>query len=76
MQQRPIIALCVTHVIFGLCQLFAYNLYGWLALVGVWALIIVKTWIEVRTLPNKVIQTAAQTAWFIFLLAALQAGHV
>jgi hypothetical protein len=76
MQPRPIIALILRALIFGVFQLLAYKAYGVPALVGAWTAVVIVTLIDVKSTVAKVSQTAAQTAWFIFLLTAIYSKHL
>ncbi len=76
MEPRPIIALILRQVIYGLFQLLAYHAYGWIFLVGAWTVLIVVCWIEMKSSLHKVSETIVQTAWFIFILSAVHTGHV
>ncbi len=76
MQPRPIIALILNQLVFVAFQWLAYQAYGWPGLVAAWGILVVLTWIEVRFVGFKIAQTAVQTAWFIFVLAAVHSGTV
>ena len=76
MESRPIIALILRQVIYGLFQLLAYHAYGWMFLVGAWTLLIVVCWIERKSTVYKIAESVVQTAWFVFILSAVHTGHV
>ncbi len=76
MQPRPIIALILRAVIFAAFQLLAYKTYGLPGLVGAWTAVVIVTLIDVKTTVAKVSQTAVQTAWFVFILAAIYSNHL
>ncbi len=76
MVQRPMIASILRAFVFAACQFFAYQTYGLSALVIVWAVIVVGTWIDVKTTKAKVAQTAVQTAWFVFILAVIHSKQM
>lgn len=76
METRPIIALIIYQVAFAALQLLAYNSYGRLFLVAAWAVVIVATWIDRRTVVHKIVQSGIQTAWFVSLLAGVEQGQI
>lgn len=76
MEPRPIIALILRALIFIAFQFLAYKSYGIPALVAAWGVIIITTWIGVKTKVAKVSQTAVQTAWFVIMLVVIHTGQI
>jgi hypothetical protein len=71
MKTRPAIALVLRVLIYGAFQFLAFKYYQLPGLVVAWAAIIIVTFIDVQATVAKVIQTVAQTAWFIYILAVI-----
>jgi len=76
MQPRPTIALILRAFVYATCQFFAYKAYGVPILVTVWAVIIIGTWIDIKTTTAKVAQTVVQTAWLAFILGVIHMNQI
>lgn len=76
MQPRPTIALILRAFVYAACQLLAYKAYGVPILIVAWAIIVIGTWIDIKTTTAKVAQTAVQTAWFAFILGVIHMNQI
>jgi hypothetical protein len=76
MEPRPTIALILRALIFVSFQFLAYKSYGLPVLIVAWAVIIITTWIDVKTMVAKVSQTVVQTAWLVVILALIHSEQI
>jgi hypothetical protein len=65
---RPILAAILQQAIFIVFQASADVAHGWPALVGAWALVMIFTWVQERSVTWRVVQSVVQTLCLLTLL--------
>lgn len=76
MDPRPTIAVILRVLVLAAFQFLSYKTYGLTGVVVAWAVIVITTWIDVKTTKSKIAQTAVQTAWFIFILGVVHTNQL
>ncbi len=76
MDPRPTIALILRAFVYAAFQFLAYKCYGVPILIVAWAVIIIGTWIDVKTTAAKIAQTVVQTACFVFILGVIHMNQI
>ncbi|MDQ7784352.1 MAG: hypothetical protein RDU20_15810 [Desulfomonilaceae bacterium] len=76
MEPRPTIALILRAFVYAAFQYMAYKIYGVPILVAAWAIIMIGTWIDIKTTTAKIAQTVVQTGWFAFILGVIHMNRI
>lgn len=65
---RSALAAVLQQAIFIMFQASVDAAQGWQALIGAWALVMLFTWIQERSVTWRVVQSVVQTSCFLTLL--------
>jgi hypothetical protein len=65
---RSLLAAVLQQAIFIMFQATADTAHGWQALVGAWALVMLFTWVQERSVTWRLVQSVVQTLCFLTLL--------
>ncbi len=76
MEPRPTIALILRALVYLAFQFLAYKTYGVPILIVAWGIIVISTWIDIKTTVAKVAQTVVQTAWFAIILGVIHMNRI
>jgi hypothetical protein len=73
---RSILAAILQQVIFILFQASADAAHGWQALVGAWAIVMLFTWVQERSVTWRIVQSVVQTLCLLALLGVFHSEIV
>ena len=73
---RSVLAAVLQQAIFIMFQASVDAAQGWQALVGAWALVMLFTWVQERSITWRVVQSVVQTLCFLTLLGVFHSEIV